>query len=321
MKTISVGDLAMPSVGLGTWKIERSEAAGAVRQALELGYRHIDSAADYGNEEETGQGLEAAIGSGAVSRDDLWVTSKLWNTYHRKEHVRLACERSLNDLRLDYLDLYLIHFPISMPFVPFEERYPPEWLQPGHDSMALDAVPLQETWQGMESLIEAGLVRAIGVCNYNTGLLHDLMAYADIKPANLQVESHPFLTQPNLLATAESYGISVTAFSPLGALSYVSLDMATPDDTVLTADPVVEAARRVNRTPAQVVLRWGVQRGTAIIPKTTRPERLKENIALFDFELSDAEMEAISGLNANRRFNDPADFCQAAFGRFHAIYD
>ncbi|MEM7705937.1 MAG: aldo/keto reductase [Pseudomonadota bacterium] len=321
MNTLNVGDRAMPSVGLGTWKIERTEAARVVRNALELGYRHIDSAADYGNEVETGEGINAALTSGAVLRDDLWVTSKLWNTYHRKEHVRAACERSLKDLQLEYLDLYLIHFPIASPFVPFDERYPPEWVQPGHDAMVLEPVPLQETWHAMESLVEAGLVREIGVCNYNTGLLHDLMAYAKIKPANLQVESHPFLTQSNLLRTAQSYGLPVTAFSPLGALSYVSLDMATDADTVLTARPVVEAASRVGRTPAQVVLRWGVQRGTAIIPKTTQPERLKENLALFDFELTNDEMTAISDLNVNRRFNDPADFCEAAFGRFHSIYD
>ncbi|MEL7297031.1 MAG: aldo/keto reductase [Pseudomonadota bacterium] len=324
MTTIKVGQSQMPSVGLGIWKIDKPDTATAISTALDVGYRHIDSAADYGNEREAGEGIRHAIQQGVVSRDDLWVTSKLWNTYHRKEHVRAACERTLSDLGLDYLDLYLIHFPIALQFVPFEERYPAEWFRDpdaANPSMQLDNVPLHETWEAMESLVDAGLVRKIGVCNYNSALIHDLMAYARIKPTMLQVESHPFLTQDNLLRTASDYDIAVTAFSPLGALSYVSLDMATADDTVLTAAPVVAAAERLQRTPAQVVLRWGIQRGTAIIPKTTRRERLIENITLFDFELSDDDMLAISALNQNRRFNDPANFCEKAFNRFHAIYD
>ena len=181
--------------------------------------------------------------------------------------------------------------------------------------------PLAETWAGMEELVDAGLVKEIGVCNYTSGLLLDLMAYSRIKPAMLQIESHPFLTQEKLIRLAGDLGIAVTAFSPLGALSYVQLDMATNADTVLTAAPVVAAAERVGRSPAQVVLRWGVQRGTSIIPKTTNPERLRENLALFDFELSNDEMAAISALNQNRRFNDPGVFCEQAFGTFCPIYD
>jgi len=223
--------------------------------------------------------------------------------------------------------------------VDFEDRYPPEWIydpNAAKPSMEVDAVPLHETWAAMEKLVEAGLVKHIGVCNFTSGLLIDLMAYSTIKPAMLQIdlmaystikpamlqiESHPFLTQEPLLRLAADFGVAVTAFSPLGALSYVSLDMATEADTVLIAPPVVAAAKRVQRTPAQVVLRWGVQRGTAIIPKTTRLERLRENLALFDFELSNEEMAAISNLNQDRRFNDPGVFCEQAFGTFYPIYD
>ena len=324
MTTISVGNEAMPAVGLGTWKIEREATARAVQDAISIGYRNIDSACDYGNEVEAGEGIKAAISAGHCSREDLWVTSKLWNTYHRPEHVRPACERSLSDLGLDYLDLYFIHFPIALRYVDFEDRYPPEWIydpNAAKPAMEVDAVPLHETWAAMEELVEAGLVKHIGVCNYTSGLLIDLMAYSTIKPAMLQIESHPFLTQEPLLRLAADFGVAVTAFSPLGAQSYVSLDMATEVDTVLTAAPVVAAAKRVQRTPAQVVLRWGVQRGTAIIPKTTRPERLRENLALFDFELSNEEMAAISNLNQDRRFNDPGVFCEQAFGTFYPIYD
>jgi D-xylose reductase len=324
MTTIAVGHHSMPSVGLGTWKIDRADTADAVRAAIEVGYRHIDSASDYGNEAETGTGLSRAIEEGCCRREDLWVTSKLWNTYHRRENVRAACERSLEDLGLDYLDLYLIHFPIALKYVPFEDRYPPEWLfdpNAAQPAMEVDAVPLAETWHAMEELVGAGLVREIGVCNYTSGLLIDLMAYADIPPAMLQIEAHPCLTQAPLIRLAGDLGVAVTAFSPLGALSYVELDMASASETALTAAPVIGAAERLGRTPAQVVLRWGVQRGTSIIPKTTRVERLRENLALFDFELSDEEMAAISSLNQNRRFNDPGVFCEEAFGRFYPIYD
>lgn len=324
MTSIPVGNTSMPAVGLGLWKVDRSDTAAVVRDAIGVGYRHLDCACDYGNEIEVGAGIRTALSEGLCTRDDLWVTSKLWNTYHRAEHVRPACEKSLQDLGLDYLDLYLIHFPIATRYVPIEERYPPEWVADPNapePRMEVDAVPLAETWGAMEQLVEAGLVREIGVCNYTSGLLIDLMAYSGIKPAMLQVESHPFLTQEKLLRLASDFDIAVTAFSPLGALSYVSLDMASDADTVLTAPPVVAAAERLGRTPAQIVLRWGVQRGTAIIPKTTRIERLRENLALFDFELSSDEMQSISALNQNRRFNDPGVFCELAFNTFYPIYD
>tara|TARA_B110000483_G_scaffold20593_1_gene23072 strand:- start:878 stop:1321 length:444 start_codon:yes stop_codon:yes gene_type:complete len=147
------------------------------------------------------------------------------------------------------------------------------------------------------------------------------MSYARIKPAMLQVESHPYHTQEALLRTAQQYGIAVTAFSPLGALSYVSLDMATANDSVLTAPVVVAAAQRIGATAAQVVLRWGIQRGTAVIPKTSNPQRLVENLHLSELSLNEDEMAAISALNQNRRFNDPGHFCEAAFNTFHSIYD
>lgn len=313
-----------PDVGLGLWKIDREDTAKMVSDAIEVGYRHIDSACDYGNEIEAGEGIRAAIEAGHCDRESLWVTSKLWNTFHAPEHVREGCQKTLDDLGLEYLDLYLIHFPIAQPYVPIETRYPPEWFfDPEAESprMGLAKVPLHETWAAMEKLVDDGLVRRIGVCNYNTALIHDLMTYARIKPAMLQIESHPYLTQEPLLRVATDYDIPVTAFSPLGALSYVSLGMAEQAETVLDAVPVRRAADRTGKTPAQVVLRWGVQRGCAVIPKTSRRERLIENISIDNFRLTDDEMQAISGLNQNRRFNDPGVFCEAAFNRFHPIYD
>jgi len=322
--SFAIGGDNLPAVGFGLWKIDKPDTAGLVHAAIEAGYRHLDSAADYGNEKEAGEGIKSALAAGLCQREELWVTSKLWNTYHRPEHVRAACEKTLSDLGLDYLDLYLIHFPIALKFVDFDVRYPPEWFfDPDAEAprMEIDPVPLHQTWAAMEDLKESGLVKHIGVCNYNSALLHDLMAYAKQKPEVLQVEAHPYLSQERLIKLAQDYGMTVTAFSPLGALSYVSLDMAAENESVLETDAVKTAAARLGKTPAQVVLRWGVQRGTAIIPKTARKERLKENLALFDFELSAEEMQAISALNSNRRFNDPAVFCEAAFNTFYPIYD
>ena len=323
-QVINVTGQRMPAVGLGLWKIDADTVGNAVYHAIKLGYRHLDSAADYGNEKQVGEGIARALADGLCSREELWVTSKLWNTYHRREHVEAACRKSMADLGLDYLDLYLVHFPIALRYVEFADRYPPEWIydpaaaEPG---MQLDAVPLSETWGAMEQLVEAGIARQIGVCNYSASLLHDLMSYARIKPAMLQIESHPYLTQEAVLRTAQAYNIAVTAFSPLGSLSYVSLDMASANDSVLTEPVVMAAAKRSGASAAQIVLRWGIQRGTAVIPKTSNPDRLIENITLSEFSLTVQEMQAISGLNQNRRFNDPGVFCELAFGTFHAIYD
>ena len=313
----------LPSVGLGVWKIDRDSVGQVVQDAIEVGYRHLDCACDYGNEAGVGDGIQSAIQTGFCKREDLWVTSKLWNTFHAPEHVRLACEKSLTDLKLDYLDLYLIHFPISQKFVPIEERYPPGWVDPNaaDPKMEFAPVPIQETWQAMEELVDAGLVKHIGICNFTTGLISDLLSYARIRPAVLQVELHPYLTQEKLLRYCDQQQIAVTGFSPLGALSYVPIGMAEQQESVLEQSVVKQIAERTGKTAAQVVLRWGVQRGTAIVPKTTKKDRLKENIEIFDFELSNEEMQAISDLNQDRRFNDPGDFGPAAFNTFCPIYD
>ena len=197
----------MPSVGLGLWKLDQSETAAIIVDGIKSGYRHLDSAADYGNEIQVGEGIKQVLGQGICRREDLWVTSKLWNTFHRPEHVLPACEKSLRDLGIDYLDLYLIHFPISLKYVDFDTRYPPEWIfdpTAVNPRMHIDPVPLFETWYAMERLVERGLVKELGVCNYNSSLLHDLIAYSSIKPAMLQIESHPFLTQEKLIKTAKN---------------------------------------------------------------------------------------------------------------------
>jgi D-xylose reductase len=314
----------LPAVGLGFWKVDKPDAAPLVVDAARRGYRHFDCASDYGNEAEVGVGLQNILTDRICLRDEVWVTSKLWNTNHAPQHVRAACERSLRDLRLDYLDLYLIHFPIALEYVPPATRYPAGWFfdesvpQP---KMKPVRVPIADTWRAMEGLVQAGLVRNIGVCNFGVSLLRDMLSYAEIRPAVLQVEMHPYLTQEKLVQFCGEQRIAVTAFSPLGAGSYFQLGMAAEDESVLDQPVVRDAAARHGKSPAQIVLRWGVQRSTAVIPKTSRSERLRDNLAIFDFELSTNEMAAISALNSNRRFNDPGVFCEKAFNTYFPIYE
>jgi diketogulonate reductase-like aldo/keto reductase len=314
----------MPQVGLGVWKVAKDVTAGLVFDAISRGVRHLDCASDYGNEVEVGQGIKRAIDAGVCTRSDLWVTSKLWNTYHRKEHVRAACERSLSDLGLQYVDLYLIHFPICLKFVPFETRYPPEWV---HDPSAAspqieeDPVPVSETWAAMEALVDAGLAKNIGVANFNVQSVADLLSYCRIRPSVNQVEVHPYLPQARLLQYCKKHGVHVTAFSPLGSASYVELGMDQKlGGGCLTEVAVLAVAEAVGRTPAQVVLRYGVQRGLSIIPKSSRVERVVENFSLFDFTLTEEQMASVEGLSRGARFNDAGVYSQF-MGGYLPIFD
>jgi len=312
---------SMPTVGLGLWKMDKDVCADAVYNAIEAGYRLLDGACDYGNEKEVGEGIKRAIDAGLVKREDLCVLSKLWNTFHHPDHVEMACKKSLADLGLEYLDVYLIHFPIALKYVPFEVRYPPEWKF--EDKMEPDTtgITYQQTYAAMEALVKKGLVKDIGVSNIGVSMIRQVMAYATIKPSILQVEIHPFNIQENLMRSCKEWNIHVMAYSNLGAASYVQIGLATEEDSCLSPQVVKDLAAKYNKSAGQIVLKWGAQRGNTIIPKTAKKERLAENAALFDFELTADEMKSVDALNRNKRYNDPAVYAEGGFGVFYCIYE
>lgn len=304
--------MQMPQLGLGTWKSESGVVSKVVKAAIEAGYRSIDCACDYGNEKQVGQGIKDGMESANIKRSDLFITSKLWNTYHRPEHVRVGLEKTLSDLDVSYLDLFLIHFPISLKFVPIEKRYPPEWVYDPNDSekdhIIMDPVPISETWKAMEALVDEGLVRHIGISNFPAVLIMELLTTARIRPAVLQVELHPYLQQNDLFAYCKREKIALEAYSSLGGVSYTSLGMDKGEN--LLEDPVLESiAKKHGKSPAQVALRWGLQRGTIIIPKTSKVERLKENLDLVNWKLEEEDMKEIAGMDRGSRYNNPGIFC------------
>lgn len=300
----------MPQVGFGLWKVDKATCADTVYNAIKVGYRLFDGACDYGNEKEAGEGVARAIKDGLVKREDLFLVSKLWNSFHEGDKVEPICRKQLEDWGIDYFDLYIVHFPVALKYVDPEVRYPPGWGHHGENDVQLSSASIQETWQAMEELHTKGLAKSIGVSNFQGSLILDLLRYAKIRPATLQIEHHPYLVQPTLLKLAESEGIAVTAYSSFGPQSFIELEWQKAKDTpVLFEHPVVvKIAEKHKRTPAQVLLRWATQRGLAVIPKSNNPERLQQNLEVTDFDLDTADLDAISGLDRQLRFNNPTDY-------------
>lgn len=304
----------------GFWKVAKEDCAEVCYNAIVAGYRRLDCACDYGNEVQVGQGIARALQEGVCRREDLFVTSKLWNTYHHPDHVPLALARTLQDLQLSYLDEYLIHFPISMEYVPIDQKYPPEWTNLD-GKMVLVKNDMGATWKALEALVDNGLVRSIGVCNFSTQLLRQILSTCRIRPTALQIETHPHNTQDKLIRFAQEAGLRVTAFSVLGASSYLELNMAQSSDLLTKDAAVQEIATTKRKSPAQVLIRWAIQRNTLPLCKTSTVSRLHENRNVWDFYLTPTEMERISGLNLNRRYNDPGAFCEPGMGTFCPIYE
>ncbi|KAG7813379.1 hypothetical protein KL921_000925 [Ogataea angusta] len=306
-KTVKLNNgIEIPLVGFGCWKVEKSICAEQIYEAIKVGYRLFDGAMDYGNEKQIGEGIAKAIEDGLVKREELVIVSKLWNSYHKPENVKKAIRRVLDDLKLDYLDIYYIHFPIAQKFVPFEEKYPPGFYC-GPNGWEFEDVPLAVTWRAMEELVEEGLVKSIGISNFSGALVQDLLRGCKIKPQLLQIEHHPYLTQEKLIKYVQAQDIAVVAYSSFGPQSFVELNHAKAKDTVslLKHDLINNIASAHNVSPAQVLLRWATQRGILVIPKSNHKERLVQNLTVNDFNLSEEEIKQISSLNQDLRFNDP----------------
>jgi len=286
----------MPALGLGTWRLPPEQTTATVRIALDLGYRHIDAAAIYGNEVQIGEALKGAIDVGNVQRQELWITSKLWNDCHEPEEVRPALERTLGDLGLEQLDLYLMHWPVA-------QRRGVAMPSSAADQFGLAQVPIAATWAAMEDLVAAGLTRHIGVSNFSRTKLMALAASARIQPEVLQVERHPLLQQTDLLSYCHTSGIQLTAYAPLGATS----DTRPP--VVLQHPVVVAIAAERQITPAQVLLAWGIGCGTAVIPKSVHPERLAENLAAAAMGLNEAQMARLVAIDGGQRLIDGRFWC------------
>lgn len=289
----------MPMIGLGTWNAAPARVGEAVGYAIsQCGYRHLDCAAVYHNEKEVGQGIASVLSEGSIKREEIFVTSKLWNTHHARDNVVTACKRTLRDLGLDYLDLYLMHFGIAITHGSHDEPLDEQ----GY--VITENISIRETWEAMEDLVETGLVRAIGVSNFTAPMLLDLLSYARIEPAINQIELHPYLQQERLVDFCHYKGIAVTAYSPLGTPGSLR-----QNDSVLLEDKLVqEIAERHSKSPAQILIRWAIQRNTIAIPKSTNSDHMKANREVFDFELAQEDMEAIRKLNRRYRFVNPDDW-------------
>nr|UMZ45331.1 hypothetical protein [Paramyrothecium sp.] len=300
----------MPLVGFGLWKVDNATCADTVYNAIKAGYRLFDGACDYGNEKECGEGVARAIKDGLVKREELFIVSKLWQTFHDKENVEPITRRQLADWQIDYFDLFLIHFPVALEYVDPSVRYPPGWHYDGKSEVRWSKATNQETWEGMEGLVEKGLAKSIGVSNYQAQTLYDTLKYAKVRPATLQVELHPYLQQTELVRLAKEEGIVVTAYSSFGPTGFIELDM----DRAKSAAPLLEheaikgIASKVNKSPAQVLLRWATQRGLAVIPKTSRPEVMKQNLDCVSWDIDQEDMDRIAKMDLNLKFNQPTNY-------------
>ncbi|MAK36593.1 MAG: aldehyde oxidoreductase [Flavobacteriaceae bacterium] len=314
MKTLKFtnGD-TMHAIGLGTWKSTGADVKKAVKDALHAGYRHIDTAAAYGNEEVIGEALSEIFAEGKIFREDVFITSKLWNDSHAEGQVIPALQDSLKKLQLDYLDLYLIHWPVAFRNGVDFPKKPEDYLTP-------EEAPIIETWKQMEKAKKDGLAKHIGVSNFSDVKLKELIEKASVKPEMNQVELHPLLQQDDLLAYCKSENVLVTAYSPLGSGDRSNSMKGENEPNLLEIDTIKDIARKHNASAGQILISWHNHRGNAAIPKSTSKEHIKENFKAASIELDEADMKAIAKLDEHYRFITGKFFEEPSKG-YKDIYD
>jgi len=309
-------DREIPVLALGTWHLgmvssnhfDGTVIRQVIEHAIKVGYRHIDCAQDYLNEHHVGNALKDLFDKGEITREELFITSKLNQPYHDPKHVEMALQKTLKDLQVEYLDLYLIHWPIAFEFVDYGDNANYRGFSNGKydpwDTKVNPRVSIRDTWQVMEEMVRKGYVKAIGVSNFNVQLLHDLLSYAKIPPAVNQIESHPYLSQNGLIKYCKMRGIIVEAYSALGTSAFAEKHK----DVQILRNPTLEKiAKMHHRSAAQVALKWNLSRAdnVVVIAKSDNTERVSENHSLLDFTLSLKEMEQINRLNRNYRILKP----------------
>jgi len=293
----------MPIIGLGTWQGAEQEVFNAVKIALELGYRHIDTAFGYKNEKEVGAAIKEVINSGKLKREDVFVVTKLPCNAMRPEHVKKFLELSLKRLQLDYVDLYLVHTPFGFQYLSDDDTFP---LNENKEIQLDLTTDLPAIWKKMEEMVKLGLTKSIGVSNFTTEQIERIMKGGRTAPATNQVELHAYLQQKKLFDFCKKQGITITAYAPIGSPGMSSfmeknrgVKIEAPD--LLGDAKVKQISEKYKKTPSQVLLRFLIQKGIIVIPKSVTPSRIKENFQVFDFKLSPEDFTALEGLDRNER--------------------
>lgn len=290
----------IPIIGLGTWQSPKDEVKTAVRAALDAGYRHIDTAYNYMNEDAIGEVLQEYIKSGKVKREELFIVTKLPMIHMDPKLVKRSLELSLKNLQLSYVDLYLVHFPIQLAYEGDDTKCFPR--NEAGSLKAADKSDFIGTWKAMEELVDLGLTKSIGVSNFSISQVERICKVAKHKPVTNQVECHIYFPQEELFEACKKHGITITAYSPFGSPGRPAT-LKKADDPVVLEDPVIiKIANKYGKTPAQVLLRNLMQRGMIVIPKSVNPERIRSNIQVFDFSLSEEDMNEIEKIQTRLRF-------------------
>ena len=301
-------------LGLGTWKSDTKEIKTAIHAALDAGYRHIDCAYVYGNEAAIGEALQQYFTDHNLKREDIWLTSKLWNTAHLAKDVKPALQETLDALQTDYLDLYLMHWPVA--FRPDLKGFP----EKSEDFLSLEEAPLEDSWEAMIALKNDGLIKHAGVSNFSQHKLEQLIQKSSEKPEMNQIELQPYLQQWDMLDFCKQNDICLTAYSPLGSKDRIP-QMKAPDEPSLLENKVInEIAEKHEASPAQILIKWAIDRGTVVIPKSTNLKRIQQNFESLKVELDDQDHQHIKELDRHFRYVH-GKFFETEDGKYENIFD